>query len=141
MTDEIRLSVGVLGPVVLVRDGISHTPQSPVLRALLGALAVAAPQALSTEQLAATVWGDQAPRDVKATLQLAVFRLRRWLKESTGGRVAVHTNPGGYQLDLGLATSDLARFRELTTAQEDRYNLLSEAVTLWRGRPLANVPA
>lgn len=140
MPDETQLLVGVLGPVVLVRDGVSLTPKAAVLRALLGALTVVSPAALPPESLIATVWGGRPPRDTRATLQLAVCRLRHWLKESVGDLIAVSTGPDGYRLDLGTTTSDLTRFRVLTGGRDDTYETLAEAVQLWRGTPLANVP-
>lgn len=140
MPDATEPFVGVLGPVVLVRDGMSRTPPSPVVRALLGALAIASPAALSPECLVTTVWGSAPPRDAKATLQLTVFRLRRWLKESVGDLMAVRTELDGYRLDLGTATSDLARFRALTTRLDNSYETLAKAMSLWRGSPLADVP-
>lgn len=138
--DAIEPSVRVLGPVALVRDGVPLTPRSEISRALLGALAVASPASLAPGYLVATVWGDRPLGDAKATLQLAVFRLRRWLRETAGDAVSVRTGPDGYRLDLGGAGSDLARFRTLAAAADGGYAALAEAIGLWRGDPLANVP-
>jgi DNA-binding SARP family transcriptional activator len=140
MPNGAQLMVGVLGPVAVLHDDAPRTPASPVIRALLGALAIAAPGALQPDSLVRTVWGHSVPRDARATLQLAVHRLRQWLKESGDG-LAVRTGLDGYRLDLGAATSDLLRFRSLTMCPGNRYETLARALHLWRGSPLANVPA
>jgi predicted ATPase/DNA-binding SARP family transcriptional activator len=129
--------VGVLGPVVVVHDGHPHPPPTPVARALLGALAVDAPLPVGSGKLIETVW-PVPPRDPKAALQLAVHRLRGWLRDAVGDGVAVLSGPAGYRLHLAGGETDLALFRALAGA--DQTATLSRALDLWRGAPLEDVP-
>ncbi|WP_449657217.1 AfsR/SARP family transcriptional regulator [Streptomyces hazeniae] len=121
------------------------------LRALLAALALRAGEAPSpavpVEVLIGEVWGDADthPADAPAALQALVGRLRRVL-----GRNAVLSLPGGYRLDVRPDDVDLHRFERL--AHEGRRalegggdagaaaELLREALALWRGPALVDLP-
>jgi predicted ATPase/DNA-binding SARP family transcriptional activator len=130
--------VGVLGPVVVVHDGHPCAPPTPVVRALLGALAVDAPLPVGSGKLIETVWAAP-PRDPKAALQLAVHRLRGWLRDAVGDGVAVLSGPSGYRLHLASGETDLALFRALAGGDQPAA-ALCRALDLWRGAPLEDVP-
>ncbi|MFB9967235.1 AfsR/SARP family transcriptional regulator [Sinosporangium siamense] len=120
-------------------------PASQTVRALLGQLVLAAPEAVSADHLTITVWGGRGPRHLKSTLYLTVHKLRKWLTESAA-TAEVHSTDSGYRLDLGSGTSDIQRFRDLmrkaeTVRSEEAFDLLHEALSLWRGEPLADVCA
>src|SRR5579862_5310242 len=77
-----------------------------------------------------------------------VLRLRRLLGDTDGS--LLRTRAPGYQLRLGEADSDLQVFdalvqdgrRALAAGDAERAaGLLAEALALWRGSPLADVPA
>ncbi|MEU5644026.1 AfsR/SARP family transcriptional regulator [Streptomyces milbemycinicus] len=137
----------VLGATQAVRPDGTEVPLGGArLRALLGALAVGGGRPASMAQLAAQVWGeDEAPpADEVAAVQALVGRLRRVL-----GKEAVASVPGGYRLVAEPDDIDLFRFERLAAegsaalgAGDPRLAaaLLDEALTLWRGPLLADLP-
>ncbi|MEE1757382.1 AfsR/SARP family transcriptional regulator, partial [Streptomyces sp. SP18CS02] len=130
-----------LGP-----DGAEIPLAGARLRASLTALAAAAGRVVTAPELAAQVWtGEAVPADETAAVQALVGRLRRAL-----GRGAVASAPGGYRLDVRPEDIDLFRFERLagdgTAALDagrpaDAARLLDEALGLWRGPALADLPA
>lgn len=134
----------VLGPVEAVDHRSEPLPVSaPMLRALLAALILRAGRPVPTEDLADQLWGEQLPANVRTTLRNYVMRLRRALP---GERI--RTVPGGYLLVAEPEESDLGRFRSLVLRArelapretEEAVTLLREALSLWRGAPLADLP-
>ncbi|MFC9679934.1 BTAD domain-containing putative transcriptional regulator [Streptomyces sp. NPDC056948] len=140
-----RYEFMVLGPLEIRRDGVPVPLGAARLRALLAALLVDAGRTVPVECLARRVWGDRQPARVPNTLQNYVLRLRRAL-----GRDLLLTRPSGYLLDVTPQDVDLHRFTALVrrgrTALEagrpaDASGPLHEAVRLWRGDPLTDLPA
>jgi predicted ATPase/DNA-binding SARP family transcriptional activator len=90
------------------------------------------------------VWGDEPPADANGALQALVGRLRRAL-----GRDLVLSGPSGYQLAADPGQVDLFRFGQLADQGAAAWEsgdpgtasqLLSEALSLWRGPALADLP-
>jgi DNA-binding SARP family transcriptional activator len=138
----VQTTVGVLGPLMVRVAGRETAPRARQLRALLGTLALADGAPVTPEYLLEVVWRQQPGA---GSLQVAMHRLRRWLDETTDGAVSVATVPSGYVLRLNEAECDLARFRGLMTLAErlagaDRTAVLEQALALWRGAVLADVP-
>ncbi|MFE2554814.1 BTAD domain-containing putative transcriptional regulator [Streptomyces sp. NPDC059352] len=140
----------VLGPCQALRtdDGTEAALSGPRLRALLTALAAAAGRPMSAGALIAQVWADDDPagdQDRTAALQALVGRLRRAL-----GHEAVATAPGGgYRLAADPDAVDLHRFERLAAEGAAALSagdagrataLLDEALGLWRGPALADLP-
>ncbi|ALO06404.1 Multi-domain regulatory protein [Streptomyces venezuelae] len=157
-------SYRVLGPCQALRsdDGTEATLSGARLRALLTALAAGAAdtpggagdaggagagRAMSAGALIAQVWADDDPAaflDRTAALQALVGRLRRAV-----GHEAVVSTPGGYRLSVDPDAVDLHRFERLAAegsaalADGDAARaaaLLDEALGLWRGPALADLP-
>ncbi|MCX5376997.1 BTAD domain-containing putative transcriptional regulator [Streptomyces sp. NBC_00091] len=138
----------ILGTTSAFDDtGAPLTPGGPRLRALLTALALraGAPAAASVPDLVDEVWGDDPPHDAPAALQALVSRLRRTL----GSRDTVHADPaGGYRLAAAREDVDLHRFtrlaalgaEQLPTDPTTAATTLREALALWRGPALADLP-
>jgi DNA-binding SARP family transcriptional activator/tetratricopeptide (TPR) repeat protein len=116
-------------------------------RALLAALLLNQGQAVSTDRLIAELWGDDPPDRAANLISVYVLRLRRVLGDPEG-RVLTTRAPG-YQLLLPAGELDAERFE--TLAGQGRKALgegdprraaqaLAEALGLWRGRALADVP-
>ena len=111
-------------------------------KAVLVALALAAPRAVGVERLAEEVWGDDPPRGVKAALQTQVSRIR-----SSFGDGLIESTPSGYRLggavevDLLLAERMLAEIRAhvAASAWADAALLGRTALALWRGEPGADL--
>jgi DNA-binding SARP family transcriptional activator len=123
-------------------SGISAAKQ----RALLAALLLHSGQAVSTERLIAYVWGDEPPAKATNLVSIYVLRLRKLIGDPEGKVLA--TRSPGYQLRLAPGDLDAALFAELVTEgrqalaarmPERASALLTEALGLWRGQPLADV--
>ncbi|GGU28185.1 AfsR/SARP family transcriptional regulator [Streptomyces violascens] len=137
----------VLGPTQALRpDGSEARLGGTRLRALLAALAVGAGRAVPQSVLIAQVWGegDAPPADEVAAVQALVGRLRRLL-----GPDAVESVPGGYRLAAHTDEIDLFRFERLAAEgatalaagdAEHAAGLLDDALTLWHGPALADLP-
>lgn len=137
------MDVLVLGPVGVGRP--LRTPNSSILRAVLGALALAWPGGLSAGELFETVWGSRDVRSTDSTLTVTIHRLRQWLRTSTRGQVSVTRTTTGYALDLSDGEVDADRFLRLVEAAEPlepaaKARDLAAALALWRGSALADVP-
>ncbi|WP_329625335.1 AfsR family transcriptional regulator [Streptomyces sp. NBC_01255] len=149
-------SYRVLGPCQALRtdDGTEATLGGARLRALFTALAAGADGAggagrpMSTGALIAQVWADDDPaadQDRTAALQALVGRLRRAL-----GHEAIVSEPGGgYRLAADPDAVDLHRFERLAAEGAAALSggdavraaaLLDEALGLWRGPALADLP-
>ncbi|MET8297932.1 BTAD domain-containing putative transcriptional regulator [Streptomyces sp. NPDC005180] len=129
------------------QTGAPLTPGGARLRALLAALALraGAPAAAPVADLVDEVWGDDPPQDAPAALQALVARLRRAL----GSRDSIRTDPtGGYRLAAAREDVDLHRFtrlaalgaEQLATDPATAATTLREALSLWRGPALADLP-
>ncbi|MFB7042335.1 MULTISPECIES: BTAD domain-containing putative transcriptional regulator [unclassified Streptomyces] len=142
-------SYRVLGPSLVLRtdDGTEAVLGGGRLRALLTALAAAGGRTVDPGTLIEQVWADADPadgRDRTAALQALVGRLRRAV-----GREAVASEPGGYRLDAARDDVDLYRFERLAREGAAALGagdagraavLLDEALGLWRGPALADLP-
>ncbi|MER6097956.1 BTAD domain-containing putative transcriptional regulator [Streptomyces sp. NPDC001728] len=145
-------SYRVLGPCQAFRtdDGTEAGLGGARLRALLAALAATGGRAVGTRVLIEQVWSDTDPADDPGqarteALQALVGRLRRAV-----GREAVVSVPGsGYRLAAEPDDIDLHRFERLAAegaaALADGHAgraavLLDEALGLWRGPALADLP-
>ncbi|MEU8786135.1 BTAD domain-containing putative transcriptional regulator [Streptomyces sp. NPDC048637] len=136
---------GILGTTQAGRaDGTPVALGGARLRALLTALALRPGRALSPDLLIGDVWGPEPPADAAGALQALVGRLRRAL-----GHAAIASVDGGYRLCAEPDAVDLHRFERLTAeggralADADPARaaaLLDDALTLWRGPALADLP-
>ncbi|MEV8389980.1 MULTISPECIES: BTAD domain-containing putative transcriptional regulator [unclassified Streptomyces] len=114
------------------------------LRALLTVLALRPGRTVPVALLVAEVWDGDPPADAVGALQALVGRLRRAL-----GPGAVSSGEGGYLLCADEEDVDLHRFGRLAgegaraLADGDAAKaagLLDEALALWRGPALADLP-
>jgi DNA-binding SARP family transcriptional activator len=142
------MQFGILGPL-LVRDGNTVVEVLAARqRVLLADLLVHAGQAVSAGALVETVWDGAPPAGGAATLRTYVMRLRRALGPDAGSRVVARYP--GYLIDAREQEVDLLRFTALcreggaavrARAWERASAVLAEALGLWRGAPLADVPS
>jgi DNA-binding SARP family transcriptional activator/tetratricopeptide (TPR) repeat protein len=139
---------GILGPL-LVHDGdtLVVVPAARQ-RVLLAALLVHAGQAVPADELAEVVWDGAPPAGAITTLRSHVMRLRRVLGPAAGGRVV--TRYPGYLVEADEEEVDLLRFALLSRdggaavragAWTQASDLLGEALGLWRGAPLTDIPS
>jgi DNA-binding SARP family transcriptional activator/tetratricopeptide (TPR) repeat protein len=140
--------LGLLGPLLVRGDG----PELPVLpgkqRAVLAALALLPGQVVSLEELSRVLWDDMPPPRAAVTVRNYAMRLRRRLGPAAGGRVI--TRAPGYLLEADGPEVDVLVFEDLCragngAAQAGQWqrtaDLLADALSLWRGSALADVPS
>ncbi|MBD0424433.1 tetratricopeptide repeat protein [Streptomyces sp. TRM S81-3] len=146
-----RLRFGLLGPPVVYdargdADGHGGHMPGPKTRVLLAALLLEAGRAVSIESLKEALWGGAPPLSAQASLHNHVTRLRRLLDEP--GRL--RTVPSGYLLRVDEGELDVHAFEahaaEARAAQAEGdparvVRAVTAALALWRGAPLAGLPA
>jgi DNA-binding SARP family transcriptional activator len=143
--ESATLRFGVLGPVRAWRGEELLATGSPQQRALLAALLLREGRTATASELIDALWGDDPPPRALAAVRTYASRLRKIL--SAGVLVS---ESGGYALRPGDPRSlDLAAAQELAAEAEKAKNsgdlcharrALDEALALWDGEPLANVP-
>jgi DNA-binding SARP family transcriptional activator len=129
----------ILGPLELRDDRGAIEIPGVKRRALLALLLLHANEVVSSDRLMDELWGDQPPGSGVTALQVSVSKLRKALGPAAG---ALATSSRGYVLRLGPDELDLHRFERLVeTASsadaEQAAATLREALSLWRGPPLA----
>ena len=139
---------GLLGPVDIRLDGVASPLPSARTRALLAALLCQANRVVSVDGLVDAVWGADPPDGAVTTLRSHVMRLRRCLGPEAG---RLETVAPGYRILLDPATEldtkiFVARYQAGQAAAADgdwhtAARLAAEALALWRGEPLADVPS
>jgi DNA-binding SARP family transcriptional activator len=130
----------ILGPLEVVADDGTPIPLGGAKqRAVLAVLLLRAGEVVSTDFLIEAVWGGDAPRTAPTSLQNSISALRKLL-----GPDLLVTRAPGYALATNGDSIDLHHFERLVreaAGQEaaERSRLLSEALSLWRGDPLAEL--
>ncbi len=121
---------------------------APKWRSVLAALLINAGQVVPADVLINEVWGDAPPDTAANLISIYVLRLRRLLGDADSGLLV--TRAPGYQLRLAARDTDAQLFeimvrdgRRTFTAgdAEGAAKALTEALDLWHGKPLADVPA
>jgi predicted ATPase/DNA-binding SARP family transcriptional activator len=131
-------SFGVLGPLLVERDGVPLPMASGHQRTLL-ALLLASDQPIARDRLIDELWGESPPPTAGKALSVFLSRLRAQL-----GDVIVFS-AGAYRLAAGDFELDAERFRSLLAEARAgaepvlRRALLAEALELFRGEPLADI--
>jgi DNA-binding SARP family transcriptional activator len=136
----------ILGPLEIRSEGGPTQDLAGKQRALLAVLLLHADEAVSTDRLIDALWGERPPDTAGKALQVYVSRLRKLLEPD--GKGLLVTRPPGYALQLGAHELDLRRFEHLRSeartaaAEGDPATAearLGEALSLWRGSPLADL--
>jgi DNA-binding SARP family transcriptional activator/tetratricopeptide (TPR) repeat protein len=117
-------------------------------RSLLACLLVRPGQLVSTESLIFELWGENPPSTANNMVSIYVHRLRKEVIGDPEGRILVRQAPG-YLLRVAPGDVDIQVFEglvgqgrsELAAGRADRAaEVLGEALGLWRGELLADVP-
>lgn len=137
-----RVAFGVLGPLLVERDGQPVALNAPKLRVLLAALLLRANHPVPVVTLADWLWGEAPSPAARKSTQMYVLRLRRLL----GDDVVIETRPNSYLLRLEPDQLDLLAFQKLagearSSGAEDERRLLAQALACWRGPALTDVPS
>lgn len=135
---RMPVTVGILGPTVVVVDGEQRDPGGRIVRRVLAALAVRGGERVTTDRLIDDVWGEAAPAQARASLQMHIAKLRKLLASTP---VSIETIPDGYRLLAPPGGVDVDEFVRLA---EDARSARSEgrwstairrsrrALELWR---------
>jgi len=144
------LRFGVLGPLQVTAgdSGESGTALATRLRVLLAVLLWRANQSVPADELAELVWNGAPPPGAPEAVRALVMRLRRRLDPLAAARIL--TRAPGYAIEISGDELDASRFETLTrqagaavrAGQQARAaRTAAEALGLWRGTPLADVPS
>jgi DNA-binding SARP family transcriptional activator/ABC-type glycerol-3-phosphate transport system substrate-binding protein len=136
------MEIRVLGPLGASEAGRQIALGGRRQRSVLAGLVVHAGETVSTSRLIDIVWGENPPPTARKSLQTYISRLRRSLGDGLIEAVA-----DGYALRAGVEQLDVLRFEQLV--EEGRsllavdpaqaWQVLTEALRLWRGTPLSDV--
>ncbi|MDX6292957.1 MAG: hypothetical protein QOH50_2032 [Kribbellaceae bacterium] len=136
---EFRL----LGPVEVLDDsGRRIELAANRQRVLLAALLLQPNRVVAAQDLVDTLWESELPARPRAALQTYISRLRTIV----GGAI-IRTDHAGYLISVSPGGVDLTRFRSLVAESSDRTDpaeraaLLTDALAMWRGEPLAGLSA
>ena len=138
------LEFRILGPLEVVDEEGPVKLGGPKERATLALLLLAPNRVVSVEQLADALYSGAPPVTAVTQVQRQVSELRKAL----GSAAAIETRSPGYVVRVSAEQLDLSRFERLVAeangarVEGDRQaeaELLREALTLWRGPPLADL--
>ena len=127
----------ILGPVEAIHKGRVVPLDARKPRALLAILLLRANEPVPRDRLIEELWDGRAPSSSAKVLQTYVSQLRRVL-----GRDVIRTVSSAYELRADVGSFDLLRFEQLVgraraAAPAEANAMLREALSLWRGPPLA----
>jgi DNA-binding SARP family transcriptional activator len=120
---------------------------APKWRSVLAALLVEAGQVVSADALINEVWGDAPPARAANLISIYVLRLRRLMGDADSSLLV--TRAPGYLLRVAAEDTDALLFEAMVRDgrrafdagdPRDAARRLTEALALWHGRPLADVP-
>ena len=144
------MQFGVLGPLQVL-TGHSDDPgvvSAPRLRTLLAVLLWRTNQPVPVDELADLVWDGAPPGGAPQAVRALVMRLRRRLDEQAAARIV--TRAPGYAIEVSSDELDASRLERLTRQADaairagrwaEATQTAAEALGLWRGTPLADVPS
>ena len=141
----------ILGPLEIVDDGRTLALTGSKKRALLAILLLHANEVVSRERLLEDLWGERRPETAATALHGYVSQLRKMLEpDSRRDHSVLVTRAPGYELRVDAESLDLKRFQRLAESgkrslaagdTETAAAALEEALSLWRGPPLAEFAA
>ena len=135
----------ILGPLEVWHDGRLVSVTGGKQRAILAVLLLHAGEVVSTDRLIDALWGDEPPEAGATALRVRLSQLRKALGDA--GELIV-TRPPGYVVALQRDQLDLRRFERLVAAADramadgaadEAVQSITEALSLWRGPPLADL--
>src|SRR5215472_14925653 len=137
----------ILGPLeVQSADGWTAISAAK-WRSLLACLLLRSGQLVPTDSLILELWGDSPPSTANNLVSIYVHRLKKVIGD-TEGKMLVYRAPG-YMLRVAPGDVDIEHFESLAAdgrtalADDDAERasaLLGEALRLWRGPLLSDVP-
>jgi DNA-binding SARP family transcriptional activator len=143
----MELQFGLLGPLSVAIGQVPLPVSAAKQRVVLALLLLRGNHVVSTDELIDAIWDETPPATARVTLQNYIRRLRMAFGCVGGGRI--RTVDPGYQIDLDSDELDVNRFDSLCRQAQDHtrvgdwersYQVYQDALDLWRGEPLVDVP-
>ncbi|MFD9318378.1 BTAD domain-containing putative transcriptional regulator [Streptomyces sp. NPDC060053] len=142
----------VLGPLRVFRGDAELELGGPQERAFLALLLVGAGRPVAVGEIVDVLWGAAPPRSAVNVVRRHVGSLRRLLEPGLAARAEgrwLVRDAGGYRLVTDGDSSDLLRFRALREegrriadrSPAQALELLTQALSLWRGPLAVGIPA
>ncbi|MEY3733818.1 MAG: hypothetical protein RL347_1177 [Actinomycetota bacterium] len=137
------ISIRVLGPQIILRDGEELAPPAPQQRRVLAVLASKPNEVVAREAISQRIWGSATAQQLRS-LQSYVSHLRTIL-----GTHAIELVGGGYRLNIDEDRIDEVQFRHhvergLEQVGEGHFREarrhLETALDLYRGKPYDDLP-
>jgi DNA-binding SARP family transcriptional activator/tetratricopeptide (TPR) repeat protein len=136
---------GVLGPLQVNGSDVTLAGK---LRVVLAVLLLHANQAVPVDALVDALWDDAPPASARTTLQGYVKRLRQLPGPAVAERIItrspgylIEMRPGEFDLGSFTGLSDQGRAAARAGDWESAAALFADALALWRGQPLCDVPS
>jgi DNA-binding SARP family transcriptional activator len=137
----------LLGPLEIRAGEDWRGIGAPKWRSVLAALLISPGQIVPADVLISEVWGDEPPAKAANLISIYVLRLRRLMDDADSALLV--TRAPGYQLRVTASDTDALVFE--TMVRDGRKAVaggdpqgaarqLTEALALWYGQPLADVP-
>ena len=139
----------ILGDFEVLTGGRVRPIAAPKLRQVLALLVLSANRVVHLDLLVDELWSERPPRSAVSTVQNYIYQLRKIIKPDGGGPGPLLTKPAGYLLRLEPERVDADVFRRLAAQGSARLRgggfhearrLLRQALDMWRGPALADVP-
>jgi DNA-binding SARP family transcriptional activator len=129
----------ILGPLEVEEEGRLLNLGGAKQRSVLAFLLLHANEVVSRDRLIDELWGGEPPETASTAVQVHVSQLRKVL-----GRDAIVTRAPGYLIRVQDGELDLHRFEHLVDEARGQEPALAaerlrEALSLWRGAPLAEI--
>ena len=143
-----NVTVRLLGPIEIEVNGTERVVPGRRQRSVMAFLAMNAGQPVSADRLLDEIWTDNVPDTGIKAVAFQVSKLRSLLEpDRVGEGSLILTTPAGYVLKTGTGVIDVREFDSLINAARGVLatdprrcqKLLEKALTLWRGRPFADL--
>ncbi|SDN35963.1 AfsR/SARP family transcriptional regulator [Allokutzneria albata] len=142
-----ELGFRVLGPVEITTGTGVVQVGSRGARTLLAVLLLEVNQVVPVAHIEDVLWEHNPPSSGRTIMQSYVSRLRKLFAEiAPNGEVEIVTRPPGYLLRADPELIDVHRVQSMVAGvgeldAQRRARVLGEALSLWRGQALADLPS
>lgn len=148
------MKIRILGPLCIESSGNNYAPSAHKQRQVLALLLVNPNATVPIPDFIRELWEETPPASAVTTLQTYIMQLRRCVSRALHtdrGQVArdiLITTPAGYMFRVPPGAVDVDLYYQRTAAGKRALStgdyhaatrLLSEALELWQGSPLADV--
>jgi len=152
MTTNEMLRFNILGSLEVRHGDRACRPSAPKVRSVLALLLARSNYLVGIDSIIEELWGAEPPRSSVTTAQTYIYHLRQRMMAAgviDDVESVVVTSAPGYILRIDDDQVDAVRFQKLSDRGrqlledghvEESAQMLREALALWRGPALADVP-